>query len=174
MASGCSEGKLQVRNLNITQHLYIIEMWRLNDSTKWSRIEIEVVREPRDGYWSNVWNNDAKGWCACYWGGRPTEDWMFSAAYTNDTEWNDTAWKGTDASKKFNALVKEARAELDDNKRRELYYECQNLISDDGGSIVPLFNSFVSANSKAIATEDNVAANWDSDGGKCVERWWFA
>ena len=99
---------------------------------------------------------------------------MFSAAYTNDTEWNDTAWKGTDGSKKFNALVKEARAELDDNKRRELYYECQNLISDDGGAIVPLFNSYVSANSKAIATEDNVAANWDSDGAKCDERWWFA
>ncbi len=137
-------------------------------------IEIEVVREPKDGYWSNVWNNDAKGWCACYWGGRPTEDWMFSAAYTNDTEWNDTAWKGTDGSKKFNALVKAARAELDDSKRRELYYECQSLISDDGGAIVPLFNSYVSANSKAIATEDNVAANWDSDGAKCVERWWFA
>jgi peptide/nickel transport system substrate-binding protein len=137
-------------------------------------IEIEVVREPNDGYWSNVWNNDAKGWCACYWGGRPTEDWMFSAAYTNDTEWNDTNWKGTDGSKKFNALVIEARAELDDTKRREIYYECQSLISDDGGSIVPLFNSYVSANSKSIAMDDQVAANWDSDGAKCVERWWFA
>jgi peptide/nickel transport system substrate-binding protein len=137
-------------------------------------IEIEVVREPKDGYWSNVWNNDAKGWCACYWGGRPTEDWMFSAAYTNDTEWNDTAWKGTHGSKKFNELVKAARGELDDTKRREMYYECQALISDDGGAIVPLFNSYVSANSKAIAMDENVAANWDSDGAKCVERWWFS
>ena len=137
-------------------------------------IDIEVIREPRDGYWSNVWNNDAKGWCACYWGGRPTEDWMFSAAYTNDTDWNDTAWKGTDASAKFNALVKEGRAELDDNKRREIYAECQRLIYDDGGTICPLFNNYVSANSKAIATEENIAGNWDSDGAKCVERWWFA
>jgi len=137
-------------------------------------IEIEVVREPNDGYWSNVWNNDAKGWAACYWGGRPTEDWMFSAAYTNDTEWNDTNWKGTDSSKKFNLLVKEARAELNDSKRREIYYECQHLISDDGGSIVPLFNSYVGANSKAVAHDEQVAANWDTDGAKCVERWWFA
>lgn len=98
---------------------------------------------------------------------------MFSAAYTDDTKWNDTSWKTTDASKKFNVLVKEARAELDDNKRREIYYECQRLIHDDGGAMVPLFNSYVSANSKAIAT-DEVAANWDSDGAKCVERWWFA
>ena len=139
-----------------------------------SGIDIEVVREPRDGYWSNVWNNDAKGWCACYWGGRPTEDWMFSAAYTNDTDWNDTAWKGTEASAKFNDLVKQGRAELDDSKRREIYAECQRLIYDDGGTICPLFNNYVSANSKAIATEENIAGNWDSDGAKCVERWWFA
>ena len=137
-------------------------------------IEIEVIREPSDGYWSNVWNNDAKGWAACYWGGRPTADWMFTTAYVNDAKWNDTAWKGTDSSKKFNSLVKDARSELDDTKRREMYYECQHLISDDGGAIVPLFNSYVSANSKAIAMDEQIAANWDSDGAKCVERWWFA
>ena len=136
-------------------------------------IEIEVDRVPRDGYWSNVWNNDAHGWCACYWGGRPTEDWMFSAAYTADTTWNDTNWKTTEAAKKFNKLVVEARAELDSTKREALYHECQRLIYDDGGAMVPLFNSYVSANSKAVAM-DQVAANWDSDGAKCVERWWFA
>ena len=30
---------------------------------------------------------------------------MFKAAYTKDTEWNDTAWRGTKASKRFNELV---------------------------------------------------------------------
>jgi peptide/nickel transport system substrate-binding protein len=49
-------------------------------SAKEAGIEIELVREPSDGYWSNVWNK--KPWCACYWGGRPTQDWMYSAAYT--------------------------------------------------------------------------------------------
>ena len=42
-------------------------------------ININVVREPDDGYWSNVWMQ--KPYCAVYWGGRPTEDWMFSTAY---------------------------------------------------------------------------------------------
>jgi peptide/nickel transport system substrate-binding protein len=42
-------------------------------------IEINVVREPNDGYWSNVWMQ--KPWSAVYWGGRQTEDWMFSMAY---------------------------------------------------------------------------------------------
>ena len=41
-------------------------------------IDINVVRESPDGYWADVWMQ--KGWCTCYWGGRPTEDWMFSTA----------------------------------------------------------------------------------------------
>jgi peptide/nickel transport system substrate-binding protein len=135
-------------------------------------INIEVVREPKDGYWSNVWNK--KGWSACYWGGRPTEDWMFSAAYTNDTEWNDTAWKGTESSAKFNDIVVAARAELDDNKRREMYAECQRLINDDGGTICPMFANYIIAHSKKVAHGADVASNWDLDGCKLSERWWFA
>ena len=134
-------------------------------------INIEVVREPSDGYWSNVWNK--KPWCACYWGGRPTEDWMFSAAYVDTSEWNDTAWKTTDAAKKFNKLVIEARAELDQDKRRAIYYECQKLIHDDGGAIVPMWANYIHAASKKLA-HGPVAGNWESDGGKITERWWFA
>ena len=135
-------------------------------------INIEVVREPKDGYWSNVWNK--KGWCACYWGGRPTEDWMFSAAYTNDTEWNDTAWVGTESSAKFNDIVVAARAELDDNKRRGMYAEAQSLVNDDGGTICPMFANYINAHSKKLAHGSSVASNWDLDGGKIAERWWFA
>ncbi len=135
-------------------------------------ISIDIVREPKDGYWSNVWNK--KGWCACYWSGRPTEDWMFSSAYVDSTEWNDTAWKTTDSAKKFNQLVIEARAELDEQKRGELYFECQKLINDDGGAIVPMFANHIMAVSKAVAHDETVAGNWALDGEKAMERWWFA
>lgn len=135
-------------------------------------IDIEVVREPNDGYWSNVWNK--KGWSACYWGGRPTEDWMFSSAYVDSTEWNDTAWKTTDGSRKFNKLVIAARAELDQNKRRELYYECQRLINTDGGAIVPMWANYIHASTKKLAHDEKVAGNWENDGSKIAERWWFA
>lgn len=135
-------------------------------------IEIEVVREPKDGYWSNVWNK--KGWCACYWGGRPTEDWMFSSAYVADSEWNDTAWRDTDGAKRFNELVVQARAELDPEARRKMYYECQQLVSDDGGAIVPMFANYIMGVSKKVAHDDQVAGNWELDGMKSQERWWFA
>lgn len=134
-------------------------------------IEVEVVREPKDGYWSNVWNK--KGWCASYWGGRPTADWMFAAAYVDSTEWNDTAWKDTDAAKEFNGLVIKARAELDQSKRAAMYKRCQELVRDDGGALIPMFANYIMGNSKKVMHADTVAANWALDGGKANERWWF-
>jgi len=135
-------------------------------------IEIEVVREPSDGYWSNVWNK--KGWCACYWGGRPTEDWMFASAYVAETEWNDTAWRTTDSAVRFNEVVKEARSELDQDKRRAQYAEAQTLIHDDGGAVVPMFANYIMGVSKDVSHSDDVAANWTMDGAKAASRWWFS
>ncbi|MFT5113247.1 MAG: peptide/nickel transport system substrate-binding protein [Parasphingorhabdus sp.] len=135
-------------------------------------LTIDVLQEPKDGYWSNVWNK--KAWCACYWGGRPTADWMFASAYTNDTEWNDTAWTKGDGPDQFNKLVKMGRAELDEAKRKEIYAEAQTLIHNDGGALIPMFANHIMANSKKIAHDDAVAGNWENDGNKCAERWWFA
>ncbi|MDD9909418.1 MAG: ABC transporter substrate-binding protein [Ahrensia sp.] len=140
-------------------------------SAKEAGITVEVKREPKDGYWSNVWNKEP--WCACYWGGRPTEDWMFVSAYTADIEWNDTAWRDTPDAKKFNELVVAARGELDEGKRRTMYEECQRLIHDDGGAIVPMFANYIHGNSKKVAHAEDVAANWAMDGEKSPERWWF-
>ena len=141
-------------------------------SAKDAGIDIEVVREPSDGYWSNVWNK--KGWCACYWGGRPTQDWMYSAAYTSDTEWNDTSWKDTDSAKSFNDIVVAARSETDDAKRQSQYFEAQQLLHDDGGLILPMWANYIHAHSKKLAHGPDVAANWIDDGNKLAERWWFA
>ncbi|MCP5036276.1 MAG: ABC transporter substrate-binding protein [Rhodobacteraceae bacterium] len=135
-------------------------------------INVEVVREPKDGYWSNVWNK--KGWCTCYWGGRPTADWMYSSAYVNTTEWNDTAWVGTDSSKRFNELVIAARAELDQAKRAAMYRETQMLINDDGGALIPMFANYIMGLGKNLMHDESVAANWELDGMKAAERWWFA
>ncbi|MFT7178965.1 MAG: peptide/nickel transport system substrate-binding protein [Oceanospirillaceae bacterium] len=144
----------------------------IKESASKSGLNIEVVREPKDGYWSNVWNK--KPWSACYWSGRPTEDWMFTAAYMADGEWNDTAWRTGKAADRFNKLVFMGRAEVDLAKRREIYYECQALVNDDGGSLVPMFANSIQALSKKVTHSSDVAANWELDGAKAAERWWFA
>lgn len=130
-------------------------------------IAINVVREPGDGYWSDVWMQ--KPWCFSYWGGRPTEDWAFTTAYAPGGNWNETFWEHP----RFSELLVAARSELDENKRREMYYELQVILSDDGGAVVPMFNNYVDGVSEKLHIPDEVAANWPHDGHKCHERWWF-
>jgi peptide/nickel transport system substrate-binding protein len=139
----------------------------IQESASKAGIKIKVVREPDDGYWENVWIK--KEWVQCYWSGRPTADWMFSIAYAADANWNDTLWKHD----KFNKLLKGARAELDQKKRREMYVECQRIVSDEGATPVPAFALQLSAASKKMAFE-NPAANWEFDGLRLPERWWMA
>jgi peptide/nickel transport system substrate-binding protein len=129
-------------------------------------VKIDVVREPQDGYWSNVWMK--KAWTFSFWGGRPSEDWMFAIGYAEGSNWNEGHFK----HKRFNELLKAARAELDNAKRREMYVEMQRLVRDEGGSIIPMFANLLMATSTKVGFE-NVAANFDLDGLRTPERWWF-
>ena len=129
-------------------------------------IDIEVVREPNDGYWSNVWLK--KEWCAVFWGGRVAEDMMLSTAYAAGAPWNDTSWD----NKRFNELLVAARAELDEARRRDMYAEMQGLIRDDGGVVVPMFAADLAAATDKLA-HGPLAVNWEIDGFRGPERWWF-
>jgi peptide/nickel transport system substrate-binding protein len=129
-------------------------------------INVKVLRVPDDGYWSNIWLKVP--WCAVFWGGRPTEDMMFSTAYAADAAWNDTYWKNP----RFNELLVAARAELDEDKRHRMYGEMQSLVRDDGGVVVPMFATDLSAATDRIG-HGKLAVNWELDGFRCAERWWF-
>lgn len=107
-------------------------------------IELEIVRVPNDGYWSDVWMKQP--FCGSYWGGRPTADLMLSVAYKSDAPWNESFWKRPE----FDRLLQQARGELDPVKRRELYAECQRMIWEDGGEIIPMFNNFLFGASKRV------------------------
>jgi peptide/nickel transport system substrate-binding protein len=111
-----------------------------------------------------------KPFCASYWGGRPTEDQMFTTAYQGGAAWNESFWSNA----RFDELLLAARSELDDTKRREMYHEMQQLVSLDGSTIIPMYNNYVMALSNSIATPEKIGNNWNLDGFRSVERWWFA
>ncbi|WP_300458397.1 ABC transporter substrate-binding protein [Desulfobacula sp.] len=138
----------------------------IKEQAKKAGININVVREPDDGYWSNVWMK--KEWCMCYWGGRPTEDMMFSVAYAADASWNDTHWKND----RFNRLLIDARAELDSEKRKKMYFEMQEICKNDGGTIVPMYNQLVEASSDKLE-HGPISGHMAMDGMRTAERWWF-
>lgn len=137
-------------------------------SAKGAGIDLKVTREPNDGYWSDVWMK--KPFSAVYWSGRPVEDQMFSTAYSCGAAWNDSFW----CNDRFEELMVTARAELDENKRREMYWEMQDLVANDGGVVIPMFANWVFGVSDKIALPDQMASNWDMDGERWMERWSMA
>ncbi len=108
-------------------------------------ITVEVKREPGDGYWSEVWNKQP--FALSYWGGRATQDQMYSTGYLSTADWNDTRFKRPD----FDKMVLQARGELDTDKRKALYRDIAVLMRDEGGLLVPFFNDFVDAVSDKVA-----------------------
>ena len=107
-------------------------------------IPLEIKREPNDGYWSEVWN--VQPFCTSYWGGRPTQDQMFSTAYLSSADWNDTKFN----SPRFDELLVQARAELDAPKRQGMYAEMGGILRDEGGLICPMFNDFIDAHGERV------------------------
>ncbi len=107
-------------------------------------IPLQVKREPADGYWSEIWNNQP--FCASFWGGRPVQDQMWSTGYLSTADWNDTRFKN-DA---FDALLLEARAELDEARRKELYSQMARIVWEEGGLINPMFNNFIDGYSETL------------------------
>jgi peptide/nickel transport system substrate-binding protein len=136
------------------------------ESARKAGINIEVKREPGDGYWSNVWN--AKPFCTSYWYGRPTQDQMYSTAYLSTADWNDTRFKRED----FDKLLLKARSELDDAKRKALYREMALLVRDEGGVILPMFNDFANASTKAVKGYVHDTGN-DMSNGFVASRVWL-
>jgi peptide/nickel transport system substrate-binding protein len=131
-------------------------------------ITINVEREPSDGYWDNVWMK--KPFVASYWGGRAIEDQMFTTAYTTGAAWNDSFWSNA----RFDELLVAARSEVNEDTRRQMYQEMQEIVSMEGSVIIPMYNNYVMAVSDKVATPEKISANWNLDGFRCVERWWFA
>lgn len=138
------------------------------EQAKAAGITMNVVREPNDGYYSDVWLK--KPFCAVSWGARPTPDVMYSLAYKSDAAWNESFWQ----NERFNELLLQAKSELNDTLRTEMYREMAILARDDGGTVIPMFNNFVYARRSNVMRGENVAASWELDGARGPSRWWFA
>jgi len=133
-----------------------------------SGIEVNVIREPNDGYWANVWN--VKPFVVSYWGGYPTEDVMFTTGYTTGAAWNETQFSDME----FEKILLAARAEGDEERRRAMYREMQIILRDKGGVIVPAFANDLVARTKRIAHGEHVSPLKAFDGRRIIERWWVA
>lgn len=128
-------------------------------------IQIEVVREPADGYWSNVWGKAP--FHATVWGSRPTADMILTTAYSSSSPGNDTHW----ANPAFDAAIAAARVEADEKRRLEFYTKAQSILSSDGGVIIPVFGDVIEGVTnelKGYVPGTQPCANY-----RCAEQVWF-
>ena len=88
--------------------------------------------------------------------------------YASDAGWNDTNWKNAG----FDKLLLEARAETDTSKRRSMYVEMQQIVHNDGGLCLPLFQSELMGYRTSVGVPDVVGNDWELDGHRCSLRWW--
>ncbi|MEL6168487.1 MAG: ABC transporter substrate-binding protein [Pseudomonadota bacterium] len=137
------------------------------EHAKAAGITINVVREPNDGYWSEVWLN--KPWCMVTWGARPTPDVMYTLAYKDDAAWNESRFQ----NERFNELLLQAKAELDDTLRAEMYAEMGMISRDEGGTVLPYFPNFIYGRRSNVKRGEHISPAWQMDGYRHASRWWF-
>ena len=92
---------------------------------------------------------------------------MYSIAYLSTADWNDTRFKRPD----FDKLLGQARSELDEAKRGELYRAAALMVRDEGGVIIPIFNDFINASLKKVKGYVHDVGNNLSNGYVATRVW---
>ena len=109
------------------------------ESAKAAGMDINVIRRPTDGYWSDTWMKFPVN--QSNWNARPTADLILTITHKSDAPWNETQWK----SERSDMLLQEGRVELDKARRKEIYCELQLLLNEEGGALIPAFTNYTDA-----------------------------
>ena len=96
-------------------------------------LKLDIKRMPADGYWSNHWAKHPMSFGNV--GPRPTVDLMFSLFYKSSSPTNVSGWK----NEKFDQLLDLARAETNEQKRKQMYGDMQVLVHEQCGVAIPMF-----------------------------------
>jgi len=118
-------------------------------------VRVELQGFDRDIYLAEYWQN--VDFCVTQWGHRPSPMTFFELAYVSDAVWPEGHYNNPE----LDQLVKEAKSEPDDEKRKETFREIQNLMVEDGPVLISYFHSMNFATQQHI--EYHVTNNWHFD-----------
>jgi len=119
-------------------------------------IRVNVVQAPTDGYWSEVWMK--KDVVATRWNERPA-DQALHEIYLSTAKWNESYYK----DEEFDAMLAEARRELDFDKRRAIYVAAQEHLLETSGTLIPYTVTRLVGASSRVSNLDEVkndAVRW--------------
>lgn len=120
-------------------------------------IRVKIAQVPSDGYWSNVWiKRDA---VMTRWNDRPA-DAILNEVFRSGTRWNESRF----ADPKFDAILDEARKELDFEKRKAKYIEAQEYLRANSGTLVAFHATVFAGMTSRVKDLDAVeylSIRWD-------------
>ena len=132
-----------------------------------ANINISVSIEKKETYFNNA-RSDFH-WYTDFSGGFPTADWSFSANYKTNLPLDKNHWQNN----KFEELLVSARKETNNEIRKKIYSELQEIYLLKGNKVIPSFYNFVGAYSKSLAHEKQIGNNFPLDDCRIPKRWWF-
>jgi peptide/nickel transport system substrate-binding protein len=101
--------------------------------------DVAVQTMPHATYLDQIWRKGS--FYIGFYNMQPTADGIFSLLYTSNAAWNETRWNNA----AFDRLVADARATVDQSRRRELYGQAQALMYKEVPSIIPVFFDLLTA-----------------------------
>ena len=107
-------------------------------------LDLQVKRVAPDGYWGNVWMKTPLA--SSGWNMRPTANIMLTLKYHSEAPWNDSVYKNP----RLDQILLDTRAETDEAKRKEMFCEAQQLISDEAGVIIPYHKNYLDAKATGL------------------------
>ena len=165
--AGMQGGSIDLRTSESAGGVQSIDMaLQMREDAAKIGFDINVMREPTDGYWANTWMKHP--FVGSNWMPRPTADLRFSLAYVSEAKWNEGFWYND----KFDGLIKAARGVLDGPERRQLYCDAQQIMWEEGASIIPLFTHWLDAKSSNLGGYQNHPVG-EGDGFRCHEWCWL-
>jgi peptide/nickel transport system substrate-binding protein len=101
-------------------------------------VQVMINNIPVSNYWDTIWLKQPMGLSS--WGLRAPAQGL-PLAYACNSKFPETHW----CNKKFDALLSQASATLDQTKRLALYKQAEQILAEDGGVINVLFFENLSA-----------------------------
>ena len=125
-------------------------------SVKEAGVDVNVIVTPAESYWDETWLKQPILTSA--WSMRPPAEGL-AVAYVQSAKWKETHWERPD----FDKLLTDANETIDDTARAALYKRAQELLTEEGGVIIPMFVHQVLAIRKACSGYQPHAQNFNLD-----------
>ena len=101
-------------------------------------MEVNVIVGPPADHWDNSWLKQP--FVNSGWDPRPPGE-ALAICYRSDALYAETHWDRPD----YDAILDEANTTVDPEKRAELYQQAGEMLTEEGGELIPIFTLGVAA-----------------------------